>query len=49
MVFPVVSEPAITKVVASSRSCLLVIAVPVSSLARMRIEIRSPWSAPVAA
>ena len=46
---PVVSEPAITSVVASSRSCLLLIAVPVSSSpARSRIEIRSPWSVPAA-
>ena len=47
MVFPVVSEPAMTRVVASSRSCLLVIPAPVSSSqARMRIEIRSLWSVP---
>jgi hypothetical protein len=43
MVFPVVSEPAMTSVVASSRSCLPLIPVPVSSsLARIRIDIRSP-------
>jgi len=48
-VFPVVSEPAITSVIASSRSCWLVMPAPVSSSrAEIMIDIRSPWSVPPA-
>ena len=47
MVFPVVSGPAMTSVAASSRSCLLVIAVPVSSCGRGSGSTSgSPWSVP---